>query len=53
MHGRFKVKPGSIIIMHEGTIERATRTSQTLDELIPSLKAQGYIFVTLNELYGM
>lgn len=43
---RWLAIPGGILIMHDGET-RAKRTAAVLDELIPSLKAQGYEFSDL------
>lgn len=43
------VKPGTIILAHDGQINR-TKTVESLPFLIDELKAKGYRFVTLKEL---
>jgi peptidoglycan/xylan/chitin deacetylase (PgdA/CDA1 family) len=40
------IKSGDIILMHD----RNSRTTQATDELIPLLRKQGYIFVTVSDL---
>lgn len=42
-----QIKPGDIILMHNGTFE----TVEALREIIPALKARGYRFVKLSEYY--
>lgn len=44
-----KVKDGSIILLHDA--EGNSMTVEALDTMIPELKAQGYKFVTLTELF--
>lgn len=44
-----KVEDGSIILLHDA--EGNSQTVEALDALIPELKAQGYKFVTLSELF--
>jgi peptidoglycan/xylan/chitin deacetylase (PgdA/CDA1 family) len=41
--------PGSIIILHDG-LSRGLRTATVLSRAIPSLKGEGYRFVTLSNL---
>jgi peptidoglycan/xylan/chitin deacetylase (PgdA/CDA1 family) len=43
------IKPGSIIIAHANG--RGWKTSEALPQFIPSLKAKGYEFVTVTELF--
>jgi peptidoglycan/xylan/chitin deacetylase (PgdA/CDA1 family) len=43
------VKPGAVILMHDGGGER-TQTIEALPAIIRELKAQGYTFVTLDDL---
>lgn len=45
-------KPGAIVLMHDGGGNRS-RTVKALPEIINSLKAQGYKFVTVPELLQM
>ncbi len=45
------IRDGSIILMHD-TLPRSA-TKQLLEELIHSLKPQGYTFVTVDELLGI
>ncbi|MBE4909724.1 polysaccharide deacetylase family protein [Bacillus luteolus] len=47
-----QVQPGSIILMHDGGEWDANRTPtiQALQQIIPTLKEQGYEFVTVPEL---
>lgn len=47
-----EVKPGGIILMHDGGIRR-TNTAQALPVVIKQLRAQSYKFVTLPELIAM
>lgn len=42
-------RPGSIILMHDGGVNRA-QTIKALPLIISRLKKQGYVFVTLQEL---
>lgn len=44
-----KAEDGSIILMHDA--EGNSMTVEALDTIIPELKAQGYKFVTLTELF--
>ncbi|MDO4797819.1 MAG: polysaccharide deacetylase family protein [Coriobacteriales bacterium] len=48
------VKPGQVILMHDGGGERE-QTVEALKECLPKLVEEGYSFVTINELlaYGM
>jgi peptidoglycan-N-acetylglucosamine deacetylase len=48
-----KVKPGAILIFHDGVEARGGDRSQTvraIDLLIPELRARGYSFATIEEL---
>ncbi len=45
------VRPGSIILLHDGGGDRA-QTVQATDELIAALERIGYRFVTVSELLG-
>ena len=44
-------RPGVTILLHDGGGDRA-QTINALPEIIRQLRAQGYTFVTLDELYG-
>ena len=44
-----KAKPGSVILMHDGGGNRS-QTVEALRSALPKLKAQGYRFVTIDEL---
>ncbi len=44
-----QTKPGSIILLHDGIPGRA-KTIEAIKEIIPTLKKQGYTFVTVSEL---
>lgn len=46
---RWLVTPGGIIIMHDGN-NRAPRTAEVLDDIIPRLQRAGYQFVPLPSL---
>lgn len=46
---RNSVRPGSIIVLHDGTTERG-RIITVLQNILPLLKNQGYRFVTLSEI---
>lgn len=46
-HAKLRVRPGSIIILHVGTKERALRTAKVLEEIIPYFQQQGYTFELL------
>lgn len=50
-----QVQPGSVILMHDGGEWDANRTPtiQALQQIIPTLKEQGYEFVTLPELLNI
>jgi peptidoglycan/xylan/chitin deacetylase (PgdA/CDA1 family) len=50
LHTIIKVRPGSIVIMHDGTWWRGVSTSTALDIILPVLKCRGYSFRTLSEL---
>lgn len=50
-HILFNIVPGSIIVLHDGN-SRGQTTASTLSEILPKLKAQGYKFVTLSELFS-
>lgn len=45
-----RVKPGSVILMHDGGGDR-DQTVEALPVIIKKLKAEGYVFVTLEDLY--
>ncbi len=42
-------KPGDVILFHDGGGNR-TQTLKALEEILPTLKKQGYTFVTVSEL---
>lgn len=44
-----KAKDGAIILMHDA--EGNSQTVEAIDRIIPDLKAQGYKFVTVSELF--
>ena len=46
-----KVKPGAVILLHDGGGNQST-TVATLPGIIDNLKAQGFSFVSLDELYA-
>ncbi|MEO7823656.1 MAG: chitin deacetylase family protein [Gemmatimonadaceae bacterium] len=46
---RRQVRPGAIIILHDGTY-KGRNTIRTLRRILPELKARGYRVVTLSEL---
>lgn len=46
-----KTKPGSIVLMHDGGGERE-RTISALPDMIDKLRAKGYVFVTIDEMYA-
>ena len=51
-----KVKPGSIIIFHDGFDARGGKREQTVEAVkltVDSLIKQGYRFVTISELFGI
>lgn len=48
-HIESRIKPGQIIILHDGAPNGA-ETAKALDLLIPELKKEGYKFVTVSEL---
>ncbi|PKQ16784.1 MAG: hypothetical protein CVT67_03160 [Actinobacteria bacterium HGW-Actinobacteria-7] len=45
-------KPGSIILMHDGGGDRS-QTVKALPTIIKKLRAKGYLFVTVEELYAV
>lgn len=45
------VKPGDVVLMHDGGGDRS-QTVEALRAALPQLKAQGYSFVTIDELYA-
>jgi chitin deacetylase len=47
------VRPGRIILMHDGQGGRQAATVQVLPQLIMALKQQGYRFVTVSDLLTM
>ena len=49
-HILFNARPGSIIVLHDGN-SRGHRTATTLARILPILKARGYRFATLSELF--
>lgn len=46
------VRPGSVIILHEGG-DRGARTVEVLRRVLPVLKERGYRVVSLSDLYGV
>lgn len=46
-----QMRPGAVVLMHDGGGDR-TQTIGALPEIIRQLRAQGYSFVTLDEMYG-
>lgn len=46
---RANIGPGSVVLLHDGGGDR-TQTIEALPVIIEELKAQGYIFVTLDQL---
>jgi len=44
-------KPGAIILMHDGGGERG-QTIGALPQIIDKLRAKGYVFVTVDEMYA-
>lgn len=46
------VFPGSILVLHGGTVERAKNTVLVLNKLLPYLQEQGYQIVSLSELFS-
>eukprot|EP00898_Chlorokybus_atmophyticus_P008144 jgi/Chlat1/8330/Chrsp8S08105 len=46
-----KVRPGSVVVLHDGKEERRG-TAEVLHRVLPQLKARGYDVVTLSELYA-
>jgi peptidoglycan/xylan/chitin deacetylase (PgdA/CDA1 family) len=46
-----KVRPGDVIVLHEGSPDR-TRIVTVVESLLADLTARGYRFVTLTELAG-
>lgn len=46
-----QIKDGDIILLHDA--EGNTQTVEALNTLIPELKAQGYVFVTVSELFNI
>ncbi|WP_407900461.1 chitin deacetylase family protein [Scytonema sp. NUACC26] len=49
-HILFNVRPGSIIVLHDGG-SRGRRTALTLETILPELNRRGYRVVTLSELF--
>lgn len=48
---RLNVKPGAIVILHDGG-SRGQRTAKTLAVLLPELLCKGYQIVSLSDLYA-
>jgi len=51
-----RVRPGSVIILHDGGGRRYGDRFDTLSavhEFVPKLRDQGYRFVTVSELFGL
>lgn len=48
------IKPGQVLLMHDGGGDR-TQSVEALKEILPALKAQGYSFITIDQLlaYGI
>ncbi len=42
--------PGSVIVLHDGH-GHGTKVAQILDGIIPAFKAQGYAFITIEEMH--
>jgi peptidoglycan/xylan/chitin deacetylase (PgdA/CDA1 family) len=51
IHALFRVREGSILIMHDGSSRAVSGTASTLDRIIPQLQRRGYSFATLTEAY--
>lgn len=49
-HMRFRTKPGSVLIIHDGSISRVHVTIKVLKNLIPHLQENGYTFLTLSQM---
>jgi len=49
-HILFNVRPGTIIILHDGNL-RGEKTAKTLEIILPALYRKGYSVVTLSELF--
>lgn len=47
-----RVKPGSVVLFHDGGGDRA-QTVAALPRILKQLKAKGYVFVTVEELYDV
>lgn len=50
-HAILSVKPGGVILMHDGGGDRS-QTIQALSDALPKLKEEGYKFVTIDELWA-
>lgn len=48
---QFNIRPGSIIVLHDGE-SRGEITASTLAKILPKLKKKGYKFVTLSQLFS-
>jgi len=46
------VGPGSVVLFHDGGGDRR-QTVEALPAIIEQLRAQGYVFVTVEELYAV
>lgn len=44
-----KVRPGAVIVLHDGP-DRGPRTAEVLRRVLPALREQGYVVVTLGRL---
>jgi peptidoglycan-N-acetylglucosamine deacetylase len=47
-----RVQPGAVLVLHEGDARR-NYIIPLLEKLIPALKAKGYRFLTVSELYAL
>ena len=46
------IRPGSILILHDGSSTRGQRTARTLRRVLPELGRRGYRMVTLSQLFS-
>jgi peptidoglycan/xylan/chitin deacetylase (PgdA/CDA1 family) len=50
-HTILAIRPGSIIVLHDGKPERSQMTCRVLDLIVPTLQKRGYQFKTLDQMY--
>ncbi len=49
-HMKYLTQPGSIVILHDGSVNRTRVTTKVLQSLVPYLQENGYTIVTLSKM---